>query len=141
MGMAIQRAEDKTQAMQARAGAIDELMASGALETPPDGKDSITVELERMAADNQVDTLAAMKAELGGAEAPAAVTGASRRDSCGHRGTVRRRHRRDPRRGGRRAASAPAPGGSARRPGDPVGQQGRSAGPPWRATGTPPIGA
>ena len=34
VGMAIQRAEDKTAQMQARAGAIDELMASGALETP-----------------------------------------------------------------------------------------------------------
>ena len=31
VGMAIQRAEDKTEQMQARAGAIDELMASGAL--------------------------------------------------------------------------------------------------------------
>ena len=32
VGMAIQRAEDKTAQMQARAGAIDELMASGALD-------------------------------------------------------------------------------------------------------------
>src|SRR5918994_1938270 len=32
VGMAIQRAEDKTAQMQARAGAIDELLASGALE-------------------------------------------------------------------------------------------------------------
>ena len=32
VGMAIQRAEDKTAQMQARAGAIDELIASGALE-------------------------------------------------------------------------------------------------------------
>ena len=32
VGMAIQRAEDKTEQMQARAGAIDELMASGALD-------------------------------------------------------------------------------------------------------------
>ncbi len=31
VGLAIQRAEDKTAQMQARAGAIDELMASGAL--------------------------------------------------------------------------------------------------------------
>jgi hypothetical protein len=36
--------------MQARAGAIDELMASGALEDPMGmGKDSITAELEQMA--------------------------------------------------------------------------------------------
>ena len=31
VGMAVQRAQDKTAQMQARAGAIDELMASGAL--------------------------------------------------------------------------------------------------------------
>ena len=33
VGLAIQRAEDKTAQMKARAGAIDELMASGALTT------------------------------------------------------------------------------------------------------------
>ena len=32
VGMAVQRAEDKTAQMQARAGAIDELIASGALD-------------------------------------------------------------------------------------------------------------
>jgi len=32
VGMAIQRAQDKTKQMQARAGALDELLASGALE-------------------------------------------------------------------------------------------------------------
>jgi len=75
VGMAIQRAEDKTQSMQARAGAIDELMASGALEDATGtGKDSITAELERMASTSEVeDTLAAMKAELTGGAAPAAV--------------------------------------------------------------------
>jgi phage shock protein A len=75
VGMAIQRAEDKTQSMQARAGAIDELMASGALEDATGtGKDSITAELERMASTSEVeDTLAAMKAELSGGSAPQAV--------------------------------------------------------------------
>ena len=32
VGLAVQRAEDKTAQMQARAGAIDELIASGALD-------------------------------------------------------------------------------------------------------------
>jgi phage shock protein A len=66
VGLAVQRAEDKTQQMQARAGAIDELLASGALEDASGmGKDSITVELERMASTSEVDQqLAAMKAEL-----------------------------------------------------------------------------
>ncbi len=35
VGLAVQRAEDKTLQMQARAGAIDELMASGRSTTPP----------------------------------------------------------------------------------------------------------
>ncbi len=68
VGLAIQRAEDKTQQMQARAGALDELMASGALEdSTGTGKDSITIELERMASETEVnDQLAALKRELGG---------------------------------------------------------------------------
>lgn len=68
VGLAIQRAEDKTTQMQARAGAIDELMASGALEDVSGmGKDSITVELERMASESEVENqLAALKAEIGG---------------------------------------------------------------------------
>ena len=67
VGLAVQRAEDKTAEMQARAGAIDELMASGALEDPMGmGKDSITAELEQMASQAEVEsTLAAMKNELG----------------------------------------------------------------------------
>ena len=70
VGMAVQRAEDKTAEMQARAGAIDELMATGALEDPMGmGKDSITAELEQMASQAEVEsTLAAMKNELGSAE-------------------------------------------------------------------------
>jgi phage shock protein A len=63
--------------MQARAGAMEELMATGALETTG-GKDSLTVELERLAADSQVENeLAAMRAQLGGAQPPAAVAGAA----------------------------------------------------------------
>src|SRR5690242_11009789 len=38
VGMAIQRAEDKTAQMQARAGAIDELMASGAVDDAGGGQ-------------------------------------------------------------------------------------------------------
>ena len=42
VGMAIQRAEDKTAQMQARAGAIDELMASGALDDAVGGSTATT---------------------------------------------------------------------------------------------------
>ncbi len=50
VGMAIQRAEDKTATMQARAGAIDELIASGALDdvTSTGPSDDISRELESM---------------------------------------------------------------------------------------------
>lgn len=77
VGQAIQRAEDKTQQMQARAGAIDELLASGALEDSTGmGKDSITIELERMASESDVNAqLEAMKRELGPSSPAPQVTG------------------------------------------------------------------
>ena len=66
--------EDKTQACRPRASAIDELVASGALDDATGTKDSITAELERMASASEVeDTLAAMKAELSGGPGSTAV--------------------------------------------------------------------
>jgi phage shock protein A len=72
VGLAMQRAEDKTQQMQARAGAIDELLASGALDDPTGlAKDDITAELERMSSTSDVELeLAKLKQELGTGEAP-----------------------------------------------------------------------
>ena len=72
VGLAIQRAEDKTAQMQARAGATDELLASGALEDSSGmRKDDITAELERMSSGSDVELeLARMKAELSGGAAP-----------------------------------------------------------------------
>jgi phage shock protein A len=72
VGLAMQRAQDKTAQMQARAGALDELVASGALEDPTGtGKDDITLELERMSSGSDVDReLASMKAQLTGGVAP-----------------------------------------------------------------------
>jgi phage shock protein A len=66
IGLAIQRAEDKTAQMQARAGAIDELLASGALEDHVGGQqDSIQAELDKLGASNDVESeLARMKGEL-----------------------------------------------------------------------------
>ena len=79
VGMAIQRAEDKTAQMQARAGAIDELLASGALDDPTGtAKDDITLELEQLASTSEVENeLARMKASLGAgpASAPQAIEG------------------------------------------------------------------
>ena len=66
VGMAIQRAEDKTAQMQARAGAIDELMASGALDDAIGGRrDDIQSELDMMAASSDVESeLSRLKGEI-----------------------------------------------------------------------------
>jgi len=67
VGMAIQRAEDKTAQMQARAGAIDELMASGALDDAVGGsrRDDIQSELDMMAASSDVEReLSRLKGEI-----------------------------------------------------------------------------
>ncbi|HEY3001636.1 MAG TPA: PspA/IM30 family protein, partial [Kribbellaceae bacterium] len=68
VGLAVQRAEDKTAQMQARAGAIDELLASGALDDVTavgTGTDSISLELDRMASTSDVELeLQQMKAHL-----------------------------------------------------------------------------
>jgi phage shock protein A len=76
VGLAVQRAEDRTAEMQARAGAVDELLASGALEdVTGTSKDDITLELERMASTSDVELeLSRMKAQIGAgpsASAPA----------------------------------------------------------------------
>ncbi|WP_217915087.1 PspA/IM30 family protein [Miltoncostaea marina] len=66
VGMAIERAENKTETMRARAGAIDELLESGALTDITDGRDSIDRELEQLAIGGSVDAeLEKMRAELG----------------------------------------------------------------------------
>ena len=77
--MAVQRAEDRTAELQARAGAVDELLASGALEdVTGTGKDDITAELERMASTSDVELeLQRMKTELtaGPSASTAAIEG------------------------------------------------------------------
>jgi phage shock protein A len=67
VGNAIQRAQDKTEQLQARAGALDELMASGALEdaTSPVAHDDLQSQLDAITAGGDVEAeLAAMKAQL-----------------------------------------------------------------------------
>jgi phage shock protein A len=79
VGMAIQRAEDKTEQMKARAGAIDELMASGALNDAVSGpRDDIQAELDRMGAGTGVDNeLERMKAERAAGSAPREIEGSA----------------------------------------------------------------
>ncbi|HEY1624177.1 MAG TPA: PspA/IM30 family protein [Streptosporangiaceae bacterium] len=67
IGMAIQRAEDKTAQMQARAGALDELLASGALEDLTGHRDDIQAELDMMSASSDVESdLRRLRGEISG---------------------------------------------------------------------------
>jgi phage shock protein A len=113
VGLAVQRAEDKTEQMKARAGALDELMASGALDDMVSGpRDDIQAELDRMGASHDIDgELARMKAEIT-QNAPREITG----------------------------APEPAAGGQAATAGQPA-SDGQSAGPGPSATSFPPAAA
>ena len=74
MGMAVQRAQDRIEQMQARAGALDELIESGALEdysAQVGGGDYIDRQLQGQLGSGEIDAqLAAMKAQLGAHEQP-----------------------------------------------------------------------
>ena len=75
VGMAIQRAEDKTAQMHARAGALDELMASGSLDDLSAPGDHIQAELDRGLLTVGVDAeLERMKAELGQGSTPKTIS-------------------------------------------------------------------
>ncbi len=71
--LAMERIEDKTEKMKARADAIDELAATGLLEDSTSrGGDPVASELARLSANQNVDTeLEAMKRQLAsGGERP-----------------------------------------------------------------------
>jgi phage shock protein A len=72
----LQRALDQVATMQARAGAVDELIQSGVLEDVGGGTDEIQEELDQAGSDADVDRqLAALKAEIGpGAPKPPELT-------------------------------------------------------------------
>jgi phage shock protein A len=65
-GAALQRAQDKIAQMQARAGAVDELLQSGVLEDVGGDTDDIQRELDEAGSAAEVDKeLAALKAQIG----------------------------------------------------------------------------
>ena len=68
VGLAVQRAEAKTENMRARASAIDELAESGVLsDVVGESKDDITRELEKMSVSSSAESeLAALKARRAG---------------------------------------------------------------------------
>jgi phage shock protein A len=71
VGAAVERAKDKTQQLQARAAAVEELTAAGALDDFTSGDDDIDRQLKQIQQGGQVDDeLAKMKAELGTGEEP-----------------------------------------------------------------------
>ncbi len=66
VGLAVDRAREKTEALQARAGAIDELVEAGTLEEITGGEDAVERELSRLTAGQNVELeLAQMKQQLG----------------------------------------------------------------------------
>ena len=81
LGLAMQRAEEKTESMRARASAVEELEAAGTFDDITQiggGADEIDRELATLTSGAQVDdALAKMKAEIGsgGGEAPALEQG------------------------------------------------------------------
>ena len=77
VGQAVQRAKDKTEQLQARANAIDELTAAGALEDFTSPGDDIDRQLQQISQSSEVDDqLAKMKAEIGqGSEPPKELAG------------------------------------------------------------------
>ncbi|MHA6757996.1 PspA/IM30 family protein [Streptacidiphilus sp. PAMC 29251] len=80
VGVAMQRAEDKTAQLQARAAALDELMASGALQdaTVPVAHDDLQSQLDAITTGGDVDTeLARIKGELAAAPGTTAALPAS----------------------------------------------------------------
>jgi phage shock protein A len=80
VGLAMQRALDKTENMRARAGAVQELEAAGTFEDLTalgPGEDDIDRQLKQLSSSSEVDSeLAKMKAELGTGTAPKGELGA-----------------------------------------------------------------
>lgn len=69
VGLAMQRAQDRTEQMRARAGPLDEMIASGALEDLSGSTDPLQVELDRVSQTTGVELeLARLKQELEGPE-------------------------------------------------------------------------
>lgn len=65
VGLAVERAENKTLEMQSRAGAIDELLASGVLDDPTTSGDRLQAELDLVAGQSSVEAeLDQLRAEL-----------------------------------------------------------------------------
>ena len=76
VGLAVERAKDKTAQLQARAAAVDELTDAGTLQDFTSTDDDIDRQLKQISQSGQVDDeLAKLKAEVGkGADAPKEIS-------------------------------------------------------------------
>jgi len=74
-GAALQRAQDKVSEMQARSGALDELIGSGVLTDLTSDHDDIQAQLDKAGVQSNVDAqLAALKTQVNGGELPSGGT-------------------------------------------------------------------
>ncbi len=73
-GLAMQRAQDKIESMQARAGAMDELLASGTLTDLSGSSDPLQAELDKASQSSTVELeLAQLKGQLGASDPAGAL--------------------------------------------------------------------
>jgi phage shock protein A len=83
-GLAVQRAKDKTESMQARAAAMEELIDSGDLEELGSDKTQLDRELAQVASQQQVDReLEQLKAEVGSGPPQKELEGSQQEQSPG----------------------------------------------------------
>ena len=74
--LAVERAQTKTDNLQAKAGAIDELVATGVLDDPTGSGDPLDRELQQLSASSTVESeLAALKGEVGPAKETKSLPG------------------------------------------------------------------
>ena len=77
-GAAMQRAQDKVAEMQARSGALDELLASGALTDLTSSNDDIQAQLDKAKSSADIDAqIAALKTQIGPSTSPELPSGES----------------------------------------------------------------
>ncbi len=82
VGRTIERATERTEAMEARAAALEELEESGALDSVLEGGDSIDRELERLSTERQIESdLATLRAELEREDAMGPATSSQDRET------------------------------------------------------------
>lgn len=78
VGLAVERAEEKTERLKARAGAIDELVAAGTIDDITGRGDLLDRELAQISEGQGVEAeLAQLKAQLAGPQAPKQLPGGS----------------------------------------------------------------